>query len=304
MSMASPIIAYEPSSSDTDDEASVGSERGALDKTLDEQGKEQLSEELQLEKDPPESRTEQNFSEEKREIGAADRTLASSPPELKPHPMTKVASTGRFRAMMGPKKKGESDSEGPSRRSPASSLHSIFAPGLHESPPPKPMKASDREPLRRQYTTKSVDVDSARAKVARFFEKSALAEIDSDFPTFAKKELILGKFLGRGGFSDVEEFRGVVLRGQQPELRRSDSLAFDGKESRKFIAEHSIRPSGDARYAVKRLRRDVVNEASELLWAGIVDLAIETRFLSQLEHPNIIKLRAIASGTPISPEYC
>lgn len=36
---------------------------------------------------------------------------------------------------------------------------------------------------------------------------------------------------------------------------------------------------------------------------GVIDMAIETRFLSFIEHPNIIKLRAVAKCEPIDQGY-
>lgn len=146
--------------------------------------------------------------------------------------------------------------------------------------------------------------NAAREKVRLFFEQSAFQEV-FDIPSFNRKELLTGRFLGRGGFSDVEEIRQFVFDdGLRAQLRRTDSMAMDDKESRLFIAEHCIRPSGDARYAIKKLRQDIVtNKDKKRFWAGVVDLAIETRFLSSIEHPNIIKLRATSDSDPYSAEY-
>jgi hypothetical protein len=63
-----------------------------------------------------------------------------------------------------------------------------------------------------------------------------------------------------------------------------------------------IRNGGDSRYAVKILSPEVINDPPRYL-QGIIDMATETRFLSDIEHPNIIKMRAIAKCDPFSEEY-
>jgi hypothetical protein len=63
-----------------------------------------------------------------------------------------------------------------------------------------------------------------------------------------------------------------------------------------------IRKGGDSRYAVKILSPEVINDPARYL-QGIIDMAIETRFLSDIEHPNIIKMRAVAKCDPFSEEY-
>lgn len=145
--------------------------------------------------------------------------------------------------------------------------------------------------------------DVASAKVEAFFAHSNLSKApQKDLPTFDKAELYLGKFLGRGGFSDVDEIQQILSGPLPTKLRRTDSAAVDDKESRAFIAAHCTRPSGIGRYAVKKLRRDVLKDPKRC-WTGIVDLVVETRFLANMEHPNIIKLRGIATCDPLSPDY-
>jgi hypothetical protein len=63
-----------------------------------------------------------------------------------------------------------------------------------------------------------------------------------------------------------------------------------------------IRNGGDSRYAVKILSPEVINDPARYL-QGIIDMAVETRFLSDIEHPNIIKMRAIAKCDTFSEEY-
>jgi serine/threonine protein kinase len=56
-----------------------------------------------------------------------------------------------------------------------------------------------------------------------------------------------------------------------------------------------------ARYAIKRLKDNCLDSGENFV-NGVIDLAIEARFLSVLRHPNIIKMRATAMTDPFSPE--
>lgn len=148
------------------------------------------------------------------------------------------------------------------------------------------------------------------------FEKSELENKVKDIPKFDLREVILGKRLGKGGFSNVDEVRRLQIGNQTPpksgtkrgfprplpKKERSDTVAVDDKESRKFIAEHCHRHSGDARYAIKMLRKETLDNAGRIT-LGLCDLAIETRFLANLSHPHIIKLRAISTADEFAGQY-
>jgi hypothetical protein len=152
-----------------------------------------------------------------------------------------------------------------------------------------------------------------------------------------------------------------IPRPARSKIRRNDTVAIDDIESRQFIEMHCFRNSGEARYAIKMARRDVLvrenaatnhkkssnnNNMEDIApsrksfanchecdvhhhhrhhcsqWNDddckvpspddeeecqkimcICDLAIETAFLSSLQHPNIIKLRAVANVDPFSDQY-
>lgn len=154
-----------------------------------------------------------------------------------------------------------------------------------------------------------------------------------------------------------------IRRPARSKIRRDDTVAIDDIESRQFIESHCIRNSGQARYAIKMVRKDVIvidattnttptdartsknnnknvippsnkgrdhcqendphdnhphywshrdyddcklssdDEGEHRKIMGICDLAIETAFLSSLQHPNIMKLRAVANVDPFSDTY-
>lgn len=73
-------------------------------------------------------------------------------------------------------------------------------------------------------------------------------------------------------------------------------------ESRKFIADHCIRKGGDARYALKILSPEVIDDPKMFI-QGIMDMATEARVLSDIEHPNIVKLRALADVSPYQETF-
>lgn len=115
-----------------------------------------------------------------------------------------------------------------------------------------------------------------------------------DLATFDRRELLLGKTLGHGSFSVVEEITSICF------LANSSSFSSQHRnelrvreEERNFLAEHCLRPSGTGRpsprYALKRLQKNGD-------WNGVADLVIESHFLRRLQHPNLIKIRAVSMG--------
>jgi hypothetical protein len=68
-------------------------------------------------------------------------------------------------------------------------------------------------------------------------------------------------------------------------------------QDRGFMAQHAIRQGKDARYAIKRMQ-DSSRKDPQIFINAIVDLAIESRFLAVIRHPNIIKMRAMDFEDP------
>ena len=93
-------------------------------------------------------------------------------------------------------------------------------------------------------------------------------------------------------------------------------------DGRTFMAQHCLRQSPEtsnssskrkksssrkknmqSRYAIKMLRQEVINDPTKLYYQGIMDLNSETVLLSNIEHPNIIKLRAIATSHTFNARF-
>mmetsp|Transcript_40151 Transcript_40151/g.46985 ORF Transcript_40151/g.46985 Transcript_40151/m.46985 type:complete len:507 (+) Transcript_40151:443-1963(+) len=138
-------------------------------------------------------------------------------------------------------------------------------------------------------------------------------------PKVGLHELELAKVVGRGGFSIVREILRINLNAQTASSSTDDdasetSFAIDDDEdetsniANKIIAEEQTTARdaisrkcnttlNDHRYVIKLLRSDLPsNERTK----GIVDLAVEARFLSTLpSHPNIISLRGTSTLDPL-----
>lgn len=156
----------------------------------------------------------------------------------------------------------------------------------------------------------------AKRKFASNFKESELSDRSNEFPKFDYDEVEVGKVLGQGGFGIVYEVRGFHVdiankptvkgrsfRNLMAGNREPDKQVETGQvESRAFIAEHCIRNNGDSRYALKILSHHTVADP-QLAFPGMLDMAIETRVLSDIEHPNIIKLRALAKCDAYNEKY-
>lgn len=96
---------------------------------------------------------------------------------------------------------------------------------------------------------------------------------------------------------------------QDPSCESTGAESFDWDEDemmkqvhdRAFIANHCMR-GGEARYAVKKLHSSYDTDPRQH-FNGIVDLAVEARFLAFVRHPNIIRLRAMSLGDPYKPGF-
>jgi serine/threonine protein kinase len=119
-------------------------------------------------------------------------------------------------------------------------------------------------------------------------------EAEDRIPTFNFDELTIGKVLGRGGFCVVSEVVKVELKGGNAKKQHSQKIQDDNYfseivQDRDFIASQYIREGKDYRYAIKRLKPDVTSDP-QLFINGIVDLAIEARFLSVIRHPKYVSV--------------
>jgi len=161
------------------------------------------------------------------------------------------------------------------------------------------------------------------------------SEGETKIPKFDISEIALGRILGQGAFCYVNEVNAVMLKEEVPMESGIESRGFifdvDGKakknamkkkpkdyieqdphenintsrrgiiQNRDFISSRCIR-NGDARYAIKRLKEDILLD-HDISVKGVVDLVLEMRILANVYHPNIIKMRGVASGNPYKKNH-
>jgi hypothetical protein len=129
-----------------------------------------------------------------------------------------------------------------------------------------------------------------------------------EIASFRQDEIVTNKLFGQGTFCQVMEIRNLYPS--------RNGMALSNLQSRSLLVQHCLRPNGDARYAMKRLRSELWDDAEDgnaegdpdfnmLTNAGeaLVDLITETSFLLQLEHTNIVRIRAIAHIPPFDPSF-
>lgn len=105
-------------------------------------------------------------------------------------------------------------------------------------------------------------------------------------------ELRLGTYLGEGGFCVVTEVSQIDLDPNADESYEEDMLLDnDGKiiQDRKFIASNVAR-DGCKRYAIKKLSPQLVQRSSGTFVSGVIDLAMEVKYLS------IVQVCSVAFG--------
>ena len=167
--------------------------------------------------------------------------------------------------------------------------------------------------------------DFAREKVDGMFAGTAIIKesepMVQELPRFRKGELTMGRVLGRGGFGIVNEIVKITVMAsskalladsspkqsvgeRQPSfLDDDDGADLEDTQDKAFIAEHCLRSkTKDARYAIKYLSEDVKRNPN-MLTQACMDMAVETNFLATIDHPNIIRMRAMAGGDMFDKEY-
>lgn len=124
-------------------------------------------------------------------------------------------------------------------------------------------------------------------------------DAEAAIPRFQPNELGLGAVLGRGGFCTVSEVSTIRLLDTSLEQGESTPHIL---QDRKYMSKNYLRNGKDARYAIKTLSSSLLKDPERFV-AGVIDLVLETKFLSILRHQNIIKMRAISNQSPYSRGY-
>jgi len=139
----------------------------------------------------------------------------------------------------------------------------------------------------------------AKERVKSLSETSRVFDLEKEqrIPRIRKEEITLDKLLGRGRFCVATEISSIRLK-----LPMNKNRYEREEEDRDFLKRQCNR-HGEARYAIKTLSDDTKRGHAHILLRGTIDMALETRFLSVLEHPNIIRMRAVADCSPYDDGY-
>ena len=131
----------------------------------------------------------------------------------------------------------------------------------------------------------------------------AHAAIDTN--EFYPSDVLIGRLLGRGGFSEVHEARLLrdtpALHSDEGEENSDDDIVDDSptdNASQSEISEEDSECDDDQEHkcvVVKYLRRSVMVDRKKFA-RGAADLVIEASLLSALMHPNIIRLLGVTEG--------
>lgn len=124
---------------------------------------------------------------------------------------------------------------------------------------------------------------------------------------FYPSDVLMGRLLGRGGFSEVHEAR--LLR-DTPALDSSEGggssdedIVGDSSTDQAEVSEEDSEcdDQGHKYVVVKYLRRSVMVDRKKFA-RGAADLVIEASLLSALTHPNIIRLLGVTEG-PVEDNF-
>jgi hypothetical protein len=125
------------------------------------------------------------------------------------------------------------------------------------------------------------EVERARKHVDTLFSESTLEDRTGIFPKFTQDECSLGKFLGKGSFGTVHEVKEFLIEKSvaknlgPTEKETEESSDEDEMEGREFIARHSTRATGEARYAIKCLSTEII-ENRAVYSDGVANMVIGT----------------------------
>ena len=135
---------------------------------------------------------------------------------------------------------------------------------------------------------------------SQYFDEEDLAVM----PKYELDELTLGRVLGKGGFGTVSEIKMIQVAGTTSNSVGGDQEGDIGQkqQDKKFIADHCIREGGDARYAIKALSPEIKSDGQKF-FQGVLDMSVETMFLSVVDHPHIIKMRGLGACGMTHPDY-
>lgn len=136
------------------------------------------------------------------------------------------------------------------------------------------------------------------------FLNSVHKEVDDDMALFHRGEIQIGDMIGTGGFAQVFQVtRFDLVNGDDDDCNDIDDDEESSVQARRRRLQMDLQssssasslPSSSKKYAIKLLKKKLLQNTKEFQHAAI-DLAVESKYLSALQHAHIIKIRALAKG--------
>lgn len=117
--------------------------------------------------------------------------------------------------------------------------------------------------------------------------------VTTPIATFHRDEIIVGELLGEGTFSCVYEVTGFDLRNNDD--TGCDTDEHDSNQQQQSLLRQQLASNSPTLYALKHLKDTLLQNSHEFEQAA-TDLVMEAKYLSALDHPNILKLH----GEPLN----
>ena len=184
--------------------------------------------------------------------------------------------------------------------------------------------------------TDATELLAKAAKILSDVEGSSIMKSSNrrEYPAFESPEVVVGEVLGVGGFGIVYEVSAIQIKEVETATRKSkeypendsdgndtldnnasngatpseqaveeqdhenDEHHFDVETAKQKLAKR-CRRFNKARYAIKRLDPSL-SEIDRI--RGMIDMALEVKYLTVLWHPNIVKMRGMRLGNDLTPE--
>jgi serine/threonine protein kinase len=123
----------------------------------------------------------------------------------------------------------------------------------------------------------------------RFLQQGHTCE-EKHIARFRRRDIQIGRLLGKGGFSEVHQVTEFDIAEAEDEDDNDDH------DLRHHLQQTAVDvKTGEHCYVIKHLKKSIMNDLRKFHSAA-ADLVLEAEFLSRLDHPNIIKLRALATA--------
>lgn len=131
-------------------------------------------------------------------------------------------------------------------------------------------------------------VDTIVSNVKKLLVYSTDITVGSeDVALFDRSEIMVGRRLGKGGFSDVSEVELIL-----PHSNAENNLSFRQTLARECLIASC--ENGEGRFAIKHLRQELLRKSEKDFCMAAADLIVEGHVLASVRHPHILAIRGWA----------